>query len=280
MNGANSDIASLFEIQARPTRLERLTHLLYRHWILIFSIILMLYTGLPFLAPVFMKWGWDAPAKAIYFIYSFLCHQLPQRSYFLFGTKLTYSLPEIQSNWQDTINPLILRQFIGNPEIGWKVAWSDRMVSMFTSLWLFGFLWHSLRRKIRPLPWWGLVLFLLPMAVDGVSHFISDLNGIGQGFRDINAWLAILTKNAFPSAFYLGDAWGSFNSLMRLITGILFGMGIIWFGFPYLEDFFEEEASLYSTRMNSNPLKDIEDYLRQISSENTMIETEMKDDKI
>ena len=190
--------------------------------------------ALPFLAPIFMAIGWSGIGKAIYFIYSFLCHQLPERSYFLFGSKLTYSLPEIQAAWQSTTSPLILRQFIGNPELGWKVAWSDRMVSMYTATWIFGILWWPCCRRLKPLPWWGLALFLLPMAVDGTSHFLSDLGGIGEGFRDSNAWLALLTNNTLPVGFYVSDAWGSFNSLMRLLTGMLFGIGIIWFSFPYL----------------------------------------------
>jgi hypothetical protein len=82
---------------------------------------------------------------------------------------------------------LILRQFIGNPEMGWKVAWSDRMVSMFTSIWIFGLIWYPFRRRLPAFPLW---------------------------------------------------AWGSFNSLMRLLTGIFFGLGIVWFGFPYLNDSF------------------------------------------
>ena len=61
------------------------------------------------------------------------------------------------------------------------------------------------------------------VALDVHGHFISDLVGIGLGFRDSNAWLAVLTGNIFPAAFYAGDALGSFNSWMRLITGILFG---------------------------------------------------------
>jgi uncharacterized membrane protein len=222
--------------------LEHPTHYIGRRWILILSLILGIYAGLPFLAPVFMQLGWSGPAGVIYFIYSFLCHQLPERSFFLFGLKATYSLSEVQLAWQNTINPLILRQFIGNPEFGWKVAWSDRMVSMFTSLWLFGLLWWLLRRWLKPLPWWGLILFLLPVAVDGTSHLISDLFGIGQGFRDSNAWLATLTNYSLPPSFYVGDAWGSFNSLMRLLTGILFGLGIVWFGFPYLDDVFSQET--------------------------------------
>jgi uncharacterized membrane protein len=207
-------------------------------WITLFGVIAGGYVLLPFLAPALMAIGWSGPAKAIYFIYSFLCHQLPERSYFLFGPKLSYSLPEIQAAWQNTTNPLILRQFIGNPSLGWKVAWSDRMVSMFTSIWVFGLLWYPLRRRLPALPIWGLALFLLPMALDGTSHFISDFWGIGQGFRDTNLWLGILTNHVFGPTFYAGDAWGSFNSLMRLLSGVLFGFGIVWFGFPYLNDSF------------------------------------------
>ena len=209
-----------------------------RYWIFLFGLIGGLYVGLPFLAPVLMQIGWKFPANAIYFAYSFLCHQLPERSFFLFGQKLTYSLAEIQNAWQYTFNPLVLRQFTGNAQMGWKVAWSDRMVSMFTSIWLFGLLWQPLRHRMKRLPWWGLALLLMPMAVDGVTHFISDIAGIGQGFRDSNAWLAALTSHAFSPAFYAGDAWGSFNSLLRMLTGLLFGLGIVWFGFPYLDQAF------------------------------------------
>ena len=245
--------------------MERWTYRFWRHWIVIFSVILGLYVGLPFLAPVFMRWGWEIPAKVIYFIYSLLCHQLPQRSYFLFGSKMTYSLPEIQGIWQNTLNPLVLRQFIGTAETGWKVAWSDRMVSMFTSLWLFGMLWRPLRRWLKPLPWWGLVLFLLPMAIDGASHFVSDLHGIGQGFRDSNTWLAILTNNAFPVGFYAGDAWGSFNSLMRLLTGVLFGVGFVWFVFPYVDDAFSQQGQYLENRLNFYQQKKSEVSIRAAS---------------
>ncbi len=212
-----------------------------RNWIVLLSVVLGVFVGLPFLAPVFMQIGWNGAGRVIYFIYSWLCHQLPERSFFLFGQKFTYSLAEVQNVWQNTTNPLILRQFVGNAEMGWKVAWSDRMVSMFTSTWLFGMVWWSLRRWLKPLPWWGLVLFLLPMALDGTSHLFSDLAGIGQGFRDNNAWLAALTHQVFSANFYAGDAWGSFNSIMRLLSGISFGLGVVWFGFPHLDDAFSQK---------------------------------------
>jgi uncharacterized membrane protein len=204
------------------------------YWFETFLILYGLWVFAPFLAPIFMQLGWTGAGKAIYFIYSFFCHQLPERSYFLFGEKSMYSLSEIQSVWQDTTNPFILRQFIGDETMGWKIAWSDRMIWFYNSVWSLAVAWYPLRRKIKPLPWWGFVLLLLPLIVDGSTHTISDLAGIGGGFRDTNERLAVLTKHAFPVSFYAGDALGSFNSFMRLITGLLAGLGIVWLAFPYI----------------------------------------------
>mgnify|MGYP001560912771 CR=1 FL=1 len=58
----------------------------------------------------------------------------------------------------------------------------------------------------------------------------------GAGFRDTNAWLAFLTGNTLPQWLYAGDSLGSFNSDMRWITGILFGLTTVWFIFPFIED--------------------------------------------
>ena len=208
---------------------------LRRHWLGTVAVALGLYAGLPWLAPVFMQLGWTGPAQGIYLLYSTQCHQLPERSFFLFGPKAMLSLADVQSAWQSTLNPFILRQFIGNPEVGWKVAWSDRMVALYTSLFAASVVVAIWRRRIRPLPIWAALLLALPMVIDGGTHFGSDLAGLGQGFRDTNAWLAVLTGNVLPAAFYAGDALGSFNSWMRLITGALFGISIGFWALPYLE---------------------------------------------
>lgn len=209
---------------------------LSRKWMLVFSLVYGLYVGLPFLAPVLMKLGWEAPAKGLYFFYSFLCHQLPQRSFFFFGEQSMYPLGTVQMAWENSLNPLILRQFIGNLELGWKVAWSDRMVSMYTSILFFAWLWYPLRKKLKPLGNLGFFFLILPMAADGVTHMLSDFAGLGQGFRDTNLWLSNLTNDQFSIGFYAGDALGSFNSWMRFITGTLFGLGIVWFGFPIIAE--------------------------------------------
>lgn len=225
--------------RAQPNTSQSVGKWLAHHWFELFLIIYGLWVLLPFLAPMLMNIGWTGAGKAIYFFYSFFCHQLPERSLFLFGQKTMYSLDEIQGAWQSTVDPLVLRKFLGNETMGWKIAWSDRMISFYTSVWLFALILSPFKQKVKPLPWPGFILSLLPITVDGGTHMLSDLAGIGQGFRDTNQWLAALTNNALPALFYAGDALGSFNSWMRLITGLLAGLGIVWFALPYL---FQAEA--------------------------------------
>jgi len=217
---------------------NRMVYWFGRHWLLVATAFWTLYAGLPWLAPVLMQLGFTVAGNFIYTIYSTQCHQLPQRSFFLFGSKPMYSLTEIQAAWQQTNNPAILRQFNGNAVMGWKVAWSDRMVSMYTSILAGGLIYGLFRRRLRPLSLWGYALWVMPMALDGGTHLLSDLAGIGQGFRDSNAWLVALTGGVLPRAFYAGDALGSFNEWMRLITGVLFGLGTVWLAYPYLAQAF------------------------------------------
>lgn len=225
--------------RSAAARLNRVVYWLSRHWLLAFLVLWGFFNLLPWLAPVFMKAGWDMAGHAIYTLYTFLCHQMPQRSYFLFGQRPMYELSEVQAVWQNTTNPLVLRQFIGNPEMGWKVAWSDRMVSLYTGILLWAAILGPWRRRLPRLPFWGLVALALPMVIDGSTHMLSDMmGGIGGGFRYGNAWLATLTNHAFASGFYAGDSLGSFNSWMRLISGLLFSLGAVWFVLPALEEAF------------------------------------------
>lgn len=215
---------------------ERLAYFLSKYWIWTFSLVYGFYILLPFAAPVFMKIGWERSGNALYWFYSFLCHQLPQRSFFLFGDKTMYSLPEIQAAYVETINPLVLRQFVGNPEMGWKVAWSDRMVSMYSSILFVSWVWYPLRKKSKNISFLLFGLWLLPMGIDGGTHLVSDFAGIGLGFRDYNLWLAGLTNFQLSVSFYQYDALGSFNSYMRLLTGLLFGVGVVWYFFPVINE--------------------------------------------
>ncbi len=225
---------------------------LTRSWVGVFVLAFGLWVFLPWLAPVFMQIGWSGAGRVIYLVYSFFCHQLPERSFFLFGPKPMYSLGEIQAAWKGTANPFILRQFVGDPGMGWKVAWSDRMISFYTSIWLFAVAWVPLRHKAKPLSWWMFGLLLVPIVLDGGTHAVSDLAGIGHGFRDSNVWLAALTQHSLPAWFYAGDALGSFNSWMRLISGLLFGIGAVWYAFPYIEEAARDTLRVLTVKLKSS----------------------------
>lgn len=223
-------------------RSERLVWWLSNHWLRVFNTGFGLFVLLPWLAPLFMKLGAIGIGNAIYSGYQFVCHQLPERSFFLFGAQPMYSLSQVSAVWP-TDNLDVLRQFVGNADFGWKVAYSDRMVAMYTAFWLSAIAFAFLRRRVAPLPIWAYGLLILPMALDGGTHLISDVlagPNFGQGFRDTNLWLAQLTNQAFPASFYAGDAFGSFNSWLRLITGALFGLASVWLAFPYADATFNE----------------------------------------
>ena len=214
-----------------------------KHWLLTFNTAWGVFTILPWLAPIFMHWGWTWPGRVVYFIYNFFCHQLPERSWFLFGPQFSYTQAQIATAWGRTLpeisNELVRRQFIGTPELGWKVAWSDRMVAMYTSIFLFGLLYALLRErgfKLPAMPWWLFFLFIFPLALDGTTHLINDV--LRLQFRQTNEWAVLITGGVFPPEFYVDDMFGSLNSVLRIITGLLFGFGVVGFLWPLMESEF------------------------------------------
>ncbi len=65
---------------------------LTRQWLKIALVFLGLYTALPFIAPALMSAGFEQPARAIYTLYTPMCHRFAFRSFFLFGEQSTYPL--------------------------------------------------------------------------------------------------------------------------------------------------------------------------------------------
>ncbi len=214
-------------------------------WLAAFNTGWGIFVILPWLAPLFMALGMSLPGRIIYFTYTFFCHQLPERSWFLFGPQFSYTQAQIAEAWGRPLsaisNELVRRQFIGTPELGWKVAWSDRMVAMYTSIFIFGLLYALLRErgfKFRGISWWLFGLFILPLALDGTTHLIND--ALRVEFRQTNQWAIILTNNALPAGFYADDMFGSLNSVLRIVTGILFGFGVVGFLWPLMESEFSK----------------------------------------
>ena len=126
------------------------------------------------------------------------------------------------------------------------------MISFYGSIWVGAMLFAALRSRVKalaPLVWFA--VGIAPVSLDGVTHMLNDaLAGTsGAGFRDTNAWLVFLTGNALPSSFYVGDALGSFNSDLRWITGILFGITTAWFIFPMIENAMREVQNQAGAQM-------------------------------
>lgn len=227
-------------------KLNAMVDALVWHWLLILNAALGVFVGLPWLAPVLMRLGQETPARLIYLLYSPFCHQLPERSWFLFGHSFTYPLADIQRLTGGDTSFFALKHFVGNTGMGWKLAWSDRMVSFYGGWLLFGLV-YAVVRRLRPcwrgLRWQAAALLLVPMAIDGVTHAISDLWGVEQGFREANSWLVSITGNLLPATFYGGDAWGSFNSLARLVTGLLAAAGLILWLLPSINRALAQDAA-------------------------------------
>ncbi|QPC80843.1 DUF2085 domain-containing protein [Phototrophicus methaneseepsis] len=215
------------------------TQWVLKNWMSVFLVLFGLFNLLPFIAPILAHLGIDLLANLIYLLYAPLCHQMAHRSFFLFGDQVMYNVEQLPLSLTGNLssNMLALKQLQGNDSIGWKVAWSVRMVYMYGSMWLFALLYAGIsrHRRVKRLPVWAFLLLILPLALDGTTHMISDFSGgLFQGFRYTNEWLANLIAHTLPEQFYIGDGWGTFNAWMRLISGIGFGAAIVGFMFPII----------------------------------------------
>jgi uncharacterized membrane protein len=201
---------------------DRFVFWLSKRWLVVFNLLAFLYVGLPILAPVLMYLGVGGPARVIYLVYRPLCNQLPQRSWFLFGKRFTYTLPELGRWVQDVAPPgLWAQSFVGNEVVGYKLALCQRCTAIYGAIFLFGLLFSLGRRRVRPLPWWAYIgLGLLPMAADGGYQFLSYV------LPFLLPSLPILPHETTP--------------LMRTVTGGLFGLATVWLAYPYVQEMMDE----------------------------------------
>jgi uncharacterized membrane protein len=207
---------------------DRFSYWISKHYLAIFNLFLVLYVGIPFLAPVFKKVGWNGPAEVVYKIYSPLCHQWAFRSFFLFGEQAYYphaaaKVPGILTFEQvsgitDLNDPSRLgaRAFQGDPTLGYKVAFCERDVAIWGAMALFGLVFAVTRRRIPKIHWivWILV-GLVPIGLDGFSQLFSQI----------------------PSAFIQSFLpYRESTPFLRTLTGFIFGFMTAWFMFPLIEE--------------------------------------------
>jgi uncharacterized membrane protein len=184
----------------RPTAqnaARSLGYWLLQHWLALVNLAAALFAGLPLAAPLLMAAGWHAPALLIYTLYHAACHQWPGRSYFLFGPQVVYSMDELNRAGLG-----MAREFVGDAAVGFKVAYCERDLAIYTTVLLTGLLYALVRTRARPLPWRVFLLALAPMALDG-----------------------------FPQLF----GWHESTWLLRTLTGVLAGFAGVWLLYPRIE---------------------------------------------
>lgn len=204
---------------------------LARYWFLLATLLAGTVLALGFLAPALMAEGYPSAGQAIYRFLAPHNHQLPQRSYFLFGqtgASLSYSREQVL---QFGANPNNLQAFVGNAQVGYKTALNQRMIAIFIGIFGGGLLWGVAGQRPRLKFVWFLAM-TLPLIFDGLSHMVSENSG--EGFRQSNAWAVSLTGGIFADSFYAGTTIGSLNWWLRALTGLLFGLGLAWYLYAFL----------------------------------------------
>lgn len=207
---------------------DRLSYFISSRYLLVIQIILFLYAGLPFLAPVMMKAGLPQVAQPIYSMYRLSCHELAFRSWFLFGEQPVYPRATAgvegyisygEATGLNEFDLLTARNFVGNEELGYKIAFCQRDIAIYVAMFAFGIIFALSGRKIKPLPFLVWVLVgILPIGLDGGSQLLSQ----------VFTWIPY--RESTP--------------LLRTLTGALFGFMTGWFGFPVFEE------TMRDTRMN------------------------------
>jgi uncharacterized membrane protein len=136
-----------------------------RHWLLFANGLALLYAGLPWLSPLARAAGYERTGLFLFLLYTPLCHQLPERSFYVHG---------------------------------YQVAYCHRCAAMYTAILAAGLLFSTVRHRIAPTPLRVGGLLLLPMLLDGGTHLIDDalgtgFRGGGDGIGSVNFALRMLT---------------------------------------------------------------------------------------
>lgn len=228
--------------------IDRSVHWFTKHWLAMFNLVALIYVGLPILAPFLMQAGLTAPARVIYTVYSPLCHQMTQRSFFLFGEQVAYpreiagtnlkpieayidAIPEFDGvspeNWPAFF--AAARRFVGNDQMGYKMALCERDIGIYGFVLIGGLIYGMIRYRIniKPLP---LILFIIiglgPIALDGFSQLFS------YWFTPPNGSAATGLMAQIQGLLPLRES----TPALRALTGALFGLMLVWLAYPKVNE--------------------------------------------
>jgi uncharacterized membrane protein len=212
---------------------DRISYIISKHYLAFLNVFLALYVGMSFVAPVLMNAGYPQLAKPIYSFYGVVCHKLAFRSWFLFGEQPVYPREAANVEGYATYgeatrlseeNLFEARGFNGNEAMGYKVAFCQRDVAIWGMMFVFGLLYAVTRRKIPALPWYLWILIgIAPIGLDGFSQLFSQMNLFSLPYRES-------------------------TPILRTLTGSLFGFTTAWFGFPILEETFEDTRKMLAAK--------------------------------
>jgi len=225
---------------------DRVMYWISRHYLALLNGFMLLYFGLPILAPVLMKAGAPLPASVIYTIYKPLCHQFGFRSFFLFGEQAYYPLDEagiagvktfeqatgISDVHDPTSNSRFeARQYTGSEVVGYKMALCERDMAIYGAIFLFGIIYAVTSRRIKPLHWmFAILIGILPIGIDGFSQLFSQMEW---------SWLVSVLPYRESTPF------------LRVLTGALFGFAVAWFAYPYIEESMSETRQFFIKKFAS-----------------------------
>lgn len=162
--------------QPRSTRMRNIERFfsslgdfLLDYWAHIITVILGTLVLIAIAVPFLSYLGMDAIAKPLFYALHYVCAQIPAHSFYILGHQLG----------------LCARNF-----------------SIYASMFLGSLAFVLSKKRLPGIPWWIWLLFMVPIALDGVSQMF--------GLRE--------------STWYL-----------RVITGTLFGLGNVWFALPLMQ---------------------------------------------
>jgi uncharacterized membrane protein len=174
-------------------------HSPFRHWLATVNAALAIFIAGALAAPMLTVLGWRSAADALYAAYHLTCHQWAFRSFFLFAPgqpPLTvYSHQHLADLGTEPFS------FVGNPDLGWKMAFCERDLAIYVALLVAG-LYYAQRRGLRPASFLVYGILILPMALDGFTQLF--------GWRE--------------------STWE-----LRVVTGLLFGFASGWLVLPRLD---------------------------------------------
>jgi uncharacterized membrane protein len=153
----------------------------FQHWLLLTNGTVLLYGGLPWLSAILRAAGFQTLGLLLWLVYAPLCHQRADQSFAL---------------------------------AGYQLAFCQRETVLFSCLFLGGLVFWRVRHQVRPAPLWLGLALLLPLVLDGSSHLLDDL--LGLGVRP-------------------GNQVGSLNYWLRVVTGALAAGGVLLAVYPRLD---------------------------------------------